>query len=106
MEHIMFVQEVKQEKKDEYIGAHRDIWPELLTAIKESGIEREMIWMHGNYICIYMMSENFEKAMASLGEKQIFKDSVDKLASISKNARGIDADDIVPSLRQSDETTV
>ena len=79
MEHIMFVQEVKQDKKDEYIDAHRDIWPELLTAIKESGIEREMIWMHGNYICIYMMSDDFEKAMASLGEKQIFKDWLEKM---------------------------
>ena len=75
----MFVQEVKQEKKDEYIDAHREIWPELLTAIKESGIEREMIWMHGNNSCIYMMSENFEKAMASLGEKQIFKDWLEKM---------------------------
>ena len=79
MEHIMFVQEVKQDKKDEYIEAHRNISKELLTAIKESGIEREMIWMHGNYLCIYMMSENFEKAMASLGEKQIFKDWLDKM---------------------------
>ena len=79
MEHIMFVQEVKQEKKSEYIDAHRTIWPELLKTIKESGIEREMIWMHGNYICIYMMSENFEEAMASLGEKQIFKDWLEKM---------------------------
>ena len=34
MEHIMFVQEVKQDKRDEYIEAHRTICPELLNAIK------------------------------------------------------------------------
>ena len=79
MEHVMFVQEVKPEKKDEYIKAHRDIWPELLVAIRDSGIEREMIWLHGNNIYIYMMAEHFDKAMAILAEKQIFKDWIDKM---------------------------
>jgi L-rhamnose mutarotase len=79
MEHVMFVQEVKAEKRDEYIGAHRDAWPDLLKAIKDSGIEREMIWMHGNNIYIYIMSENFDRAMAVLAEKQVFKDWIEKM---------------------------
>jgi L-rhamnose mutarotase len=79
MEHVMFVQEVKPEKKDEYIDAHKDAWPDLLHAIRDSGIEREMIWLHGNNIYIYIMAENFDKAMAILGEKQIFKDWIDKM---------------------------
>jgi L-rhamnose mutarotase len=79
MEHVMFVQEVKGEKRDDYIKAHREIWPELLKAIKESGIEREMIWMHGNYICLYIMTENFDKAMGILTEKQIFRDWITKM---------------------------
>ena len=79
MEHVMFVQEVKPDKKNEYVAAHRDAWPELLVAIRESGIEREMIWLHGNYIYIYMMSENFDRAMATLAEKQVFKNWLDKM---------------------------
>jgi len=43
MEHVLFVQQVKEDKRKEYINAHREAWPELLRAIKESGIEREMI---------------------------------------------------------------
>jgi L-rhamnose mutarotase len=75
----MFVQEVKPDKKGEYVDAHRDAWPDLLAAIRESGIEREMIWMLGNSIYIYIMTENFDRAMASLAEKQIFKDWIVKM---------------------------
>ena len=79
MEHVMFVQEVNPDKKDEYIDAHRDAWHDLLTAIKESDIEREMIWLHGNNIYIYMMAEDFDGAMSTLAEKQVFKDWIEKM---------------------------
>ena len=79
MEHILFVQEVNPDKKDEYIDAHRDAPKDLLEAIKESGIEREMIWLHGNNIYIYMMTENFDRAMSTLAEKQAFKDWLVKM---------------------------
>jgi L-rhamnose mutarotase len=73
MQHVMFMQKARPEKKEEYMAAHRECWPDLLRAIKESGIEREMIWMDGNTIFIYMMTENFDTAMARLGETDVFK---------------------------------
>ena len=72
-EHVMFVQKVKKEKKQEYINTHVQVWPEVLIAIKESGFEREIVWLFGDYLCIYMMSKNFDNAWKSLTEKEIFK---------------------------------
>jgi len=71
--HIMFMQKVKSEKKEEYISAHKAAWPELLRAIKDSGIDREMIWLFGDYVCIYMMAEDFDDAMLRLSKTDIFK---------------------------------
>jgi len=71
--HIMFVQKIKSEKKEEYIKAHKEAWPELLKAIKDCGIDREMIWVFGDYICIYMMTEDFDEAMSRLSKTDIFK---------------------------------
>jgi L-rhamnose mutarotase len=71
--HIMFMQKVKPEKKEEYVRTHKAAWPELLKAIKDSGIEREMIWLFGDYVCIYMMSEDFDNAMLRLSKTDIFK---------------------------------
>lgn len=70
--HIMFIQKVKSEKKEEYIKAHKTAWPELLSAIKDSGIDREMIWLFGDYICIYMMTEDFDGAMLRLSKTDVF----------------------------------
>lgn len=79
MAHVMFMQKVKPEKRDEYIKVHRECWPELLKAIKESGIERELIWMNGNDILVYMMAENFNEAMKNLNRKEIFKKWLEKM---------------------------
>jgi L-rhamnose mutarotase len=71
--HIMFVQKLKTEKKEEYIKAHKEAWPELLKAIKDSGIDRELIWIFGDFICIYMMTDDFDEAMSNLSKTEIFK---------------------------------
>ncbi len=73
MDHVMFMQRTKPEKRSEYIKAHAECWPDLLRAIKAAGIEREMIWMSGDTIMIYMMTKDFQKAMAALGETAVFK---------------------------------
>lgn len=71
--HVMFIQKVKPEKKEEYIKVHSEVWPELLKAIKDCGIDRELIWVFGDYLCIYMMSKDFNSAMAKLSETAVFK---------------------------------
>jgi len=74
MEHVMYVQRVKEEKKDQYIKYHKECWPELIKAIKESGIERNIIWLYGNEVLIYTIAQNFDKSMKKLSEKKIFKE--------------------------------
>ncbi|MCL4418361.1 MAG: L-rhamnose mutarotase [Actinobacteria bacterium] len=71
--HIMFIQKVKSEKKEEYTRAHKDAWPDLLKVIKDSGIDRELIWLFGDYICIYMMTDDFDGAMSRLSKTDVFK---------------------------------
>jgi L-rhamnose mutarotase len=80
--HIMFVQKVKPEKKEEYIKAHNEAWPELLKAIKECGIDREIIWTFGDYVCIYMMTEDFDGSMLKLSKAEIFKKWSEYMATL------------------------
>ncbi len=79
MEHVLFVQKVRKDKREDYIRAHAEAWPSLLRAIRESGIERELIWMHEENIYIYIMAEHFDIAMASLAEKETFKKWLQKM---------------------------
>lgn len=79
MDHVMFTQTIKKNKKDEYIKAHKNCWPELLEAHKDSGIEREIIWIYGDDILIYIMAENFSRAIAKLEKIDVFKDWITKI---------------------------
>jgi L-rhamnose mutarotase len=78
-EHVLFVQKVKKGKKGDYIKTHKEVWPELLNAIKSSGIDREIIWLLEDNIIIYMMSSDFDSAMQKLGETEIFKKWIAKM---------------------------
>ena len=60
-------------KREEYIKAHKEIWPKALLAMKKSGIEREIIWMNGDQILIYAMAENFDDCMVELAKTSVAK---------------------------------
>jgi L-rhamnose mutarotase len=79
MEHILYIQKLKKGKRKQYTKDHKECWPELLEAIKESGIERNIIWLYGDEILIYTMSENFNGSMAKLSRKKIFKDWIRRM---------------------------
>lgn len=74
MENVIFIQKVKEDKKEEYVKFHKNCWPELLKAIEESGIKRQIIWLYGENIIIYMMAENFDHSISELSKKKVFKD--------------------------------
>lgn len=82
MEHVLFIQKVKPEKRDEYLEAHRNAWPELLEEIKASGVEREIIWIRDDTLYIYVMAENFDEALGKQGESDIFKKWVRKMGPL------------------------
>jgi len=73
MEHIVFIQEVKKDKKEEYLKYHKECPKELMEVIRDSGIKREIIWLNGEQLIVYIMSDDFEKAMAGLVKQGVFK---------------------------------
>lgn len=73
MEHILFIQKVKKEKKDEYIKYHKEAWQDLLKEMKSSGIEREMIWLFDENIIIYVMAENFDESYNKFSRTEVFQ---------------------------------
>ena len=73
MEHVMFIQKVKEDKKEEYIKAHEACWKELLFMASKLGIKREMIWIYEKIVIVYIMAKDFDKSMNELAKTKIFK---------------------------------
>ena len=79
MEHVLFIQKVKPEKKAEYVEAHKKVWPDLLKLIRESGVQREIIWIKDETLYVYIMAENFDRALGYQGETKLFQRWVAKM---------------------------
>jgi L-rhamnose mutarotase len=66
-----FVLRVRPDKIDEYVQAHRDVWPEMLTALHEAGIRNYTIFRHGNEMFGYFESDDLEAAAAYMGQQEV-----------------------------------
>ena len=65
-----FVLEVRPERIDEYIEAHRKVWPEMLDALRRAGIRNYTIFRNGTQMFGYFESDDLEAAsrfMAAAG---------------------------------------
>lgn len=82
MEHVLFIQKVRPERKQEYIEAHQKAWPELLKLIKDSGVQRELIWIKDDTLILYIMAEDFDKALGIQGETELFKKWLEKMSPL------------------------
>jgi len=66
-----FVLRVRPEKIDEYVEAHKDVWPEMLAALREAGIRNYTIFRHGNEVFGYFESDDLEVAGACMEAQEV-----------------------------------
>jgi L-rhamnose mutarotase len=66
-----FVLRVRPEKVDEYVEAHRAVWPEMLAALREAGIRNYTIYRHGNEMFGYFESDDLEGAGAFMSAQEV-----------------------------------
>ena len=72
MEHVLMHLEIRPGTAEEYERRHREIWPEMVEAIRDSGIRELRIFRHDCAISIYAVCEpDAEEAFALLGRTAV-----------------------------------
>ncbi len=66
-----FVLDVRPERMDEYVQAHREVWPEMLDALRSAGIRNYTIFRHGNQMFGYFEADDVEAAARYLAEQDV-----------------------------------
>ena len=61
-----FVLRVRPEKIDEYVEAHRAVWPDMLQALRDAGIGNYSIFRDGNQVFGYFESDDLGRAAEHL----------------------------------------
>ena len=66
-----FVLHVRPDKIDEYITAHRNVWPEMLGALRAAGVRNYTIFRDGNSVFGYFEADDLESAAAFLEGEEV-----------------------------------
>jgi L-rhamnose mutarotase len=70
-ERSAFVLRVRPDKVDEYVEAHRRVWPEMLVALKEAGIRNYTIFRFGNEMFGYFEADDLDGAGRFLAAQKV-----------------------------------
>ena len=61
-----FALEIRPDKVAEYVKAHRNVWPEVLDAVKRAGIRNFTMFLHNNIAFGYFECDDPAEANAVL----------------------------------------
>jgi L-rhamnose mutarotase len=65
-----FVLRVRPERIDEYVEAHRNVWPEMLDALRGAGIRNYTIFRAGNEVFGYFEADDLAAAERYLSQQE------------------------------------
>jgi L-rhamnose mutarotase len=66
-----FILRVRPDRIDDYVEAHRAVWPEMLEALRGAGIRNYTIFRAGTQVFGYFESDNLERAAAYLAAQEV-----------------------------------
>jgi L-rhamnose mutarotase len=77
-----FVLRVRPDKIDDYIKAHKEVWPEMLAALRAAGIRNYSIFRDGNRMFGYFECDDLIAAGRYLAEQDVSSSWQDAMAEL------------------------
>ena len=72
MQRICFVLQVKPERLKEYRERHRCVWPEMITALRETGWVNYSLFLREDGLLVgYLETESFENARVGMARRDV-----------------------------------
>lgn len=81
-ERSAFVLRVRPDKIEEYIHAHREVWPEMLEALRGAGIHNYTIFRDGNQMFGYFEADDLAAAERHLAQQEVYARWQDSMAEL------------------------
>ena len=72
MKRICFVLQVKKELLAEYKERHRSVWPEMISALRETGWNNYSLFLRADGLLVgYLETEDFDRARAGMASREV-----------------------------------
>jgi L-rhamnose mutarotase len=67
MDRVCWTMRVRPERLEEYKARHREVWPDMLAALRETGWSNYSLFLAGDGLLIgYLETEDFAAAQAAM----------------------------------------
>jgi L-rhamnose mutarotase len=77
-----FVLRVRPDKIEEYIRAHRAVWPEMLEALRSAGVRNYTIFREGNQMFGYFEADDLAATERHLEQQDVSRRWQDSMAEL------------------------
>jgi L-rhamnose mutarotase len=72
VQRIGFVLKVRKDRLEEYKARHREVWPEMLAALRETGWHNYTLFLREDGLLFgYLETPDFERAKAGMAGKEV-----------------------------------
>lgn len=72
MKRVCFVLQVKPDRLAEYKARHRNVWPDMEKALRETGWNNYSLFLRPDGLLVgYLETENFELARAGMAKREV-----------------------------------
>ena len=72
MERVCFLLQVKPDRLDEYKARHREVWPEMLNALRETGWRNYSLFLrHDGLLVGYLETDGLAQSLRGMASKDI-----------------------------------
>lgn len=72
MQRVCFVLQVRPERLEEYKSRHREVWPEMQQALRDTGWKNYSLFLGPDGMLVgYLETEDFEAARSRMAQKEV-----------------------------------
>lgn len=72
MQRVCFLLQVRSEKRDEYRKAHKEVWPEMLDALRRHGWHNYSLFLRDDGLLVgYVETPSIEQAIAGMQDEEV-----------------------------------
>lgn len=95
---ICFLLKVRQEKLEEYKARHREVWPQMLEALRETGWRNYSLFLRPDGLLVgYLETDDFAKCVAEMKLRPVnAKWQAEMAAFFESPGGGVPDDNIFP----------
>jgi L-rhamnose mutarotase len=72
MERVCFLLQVREDRLDEYKARHREVWPEMLDALRQAGWRNYSLFLRDDGLLVgYLETDDFQAAQRAMAETDV-----------------------------------